>query len=258
MVDPMTAMGATGVASRTAAGVPAAVGKVYTYASGWVALCGGLSVLAHVGGNAYAPAWFVVRALELVGLEASWVVQVQVWLIAHPVVGNLAAGFSALIYVCHCGGVDALSKRAPVTAALWATIAIQAGAMAWWMLPVYIAAGAIVEWVKTRQHSTSTWSNSYPDVGMYLSAQILTFVAAPLATYAWFISADRHERHGGPDTPTPDPIPAARGAAIRAAVAKLERRPQNPSRAPHLKRVNTPRQVRPRCPYTNEHRELWC
>ena len=213
MVDPMTAMGATGLASRTAADVPAAVGKVYTYASGWVAFCGGLSVLAHVGGNAYAPAWFVVKALELVGLEASWVVQVQVWLIAHPGVGNLATGFSVLIYVCHCGGVDALSKRAPVTAALLATIAIQAGAMACWTLPVSIAVGAIVEWGKARQHSTSTWSNSYPDVGMYLSAQIVTFVAAPLATYAWFISADRHERRGGLDAPTPDPAPAARGAA---------------------------------------------
>ena len=49
MVDPMTAMGATGVASRTAADVPAAVGKVYTYASGWVVLCGGLSVLKRPG-----------------------------------------------------------------------------------------------------------------------------------------------------------------------------------------------------------------
>lgn len=145
MVDPMTAMGATGVASRTAADVPAAVGKVYTYASGWVVLCGGLSVLTK---GAYAPSWFATKALELVGLDASWVEQVQVWLIAHPVVGNLATGFSVLIYLCHCGGVDALNKRAPVTAALLATIAIQAGAMAWWTLPVSIAVGAIVEWGK--------------------------------------------------------------------------------------------------------------
>lgn len=120
--------------------MPAAVGKVYTYASGWIVLCGGLSVLKK---GAYTPSWFATKALELVGLDASWVVQVQVWLIAHPVVGNLATGFSVLIYVCHCGGVDALNKRAPVTAALLATIAIQAGAMAWWMLPVSIAVGAM-------------------------------------------------------------------------------------------------------------------
>jgi|GEM_PF-3898640 len=76
------------------------------------------------------------------------------------------------------------------------------------MLPVYIAVGAIVEWGKARWLSTSVWSNSYPDVGMYLSAQILTFVAAPLATYAWFISADRHERRGGASTrQTSDPAP---------------------------------------------------
>lgn len=210
MVDPMTAMGATGVASRTAADVPAAVGKVYTYASGWVVLCGGLSVLTK---GAHAPSWFATKALELVGLDASWVEQVQVWLIAHPVVGNLATGFSVLIYLCHCGGVDALNKRARVTAALLATIAIQAGAMAWWTLPVSIAVGAIVEWGKARWLPTSVWSNSYPDVGMYLSAQVVTFIAAPLATYAWFISADRHERRGGLDAPTPDPAPAARGAA---------------------------------------------
>lgn len=47
---------------------------------------------------------------------------------------------------------------------------------------------------------------------MYLSAQVVTFIAAPLATYAWFISADRHERRGGLDAPTPDPAPVARGA----------------------------------------------
>lgn len=216
MVDPVTAMGAAGVASRTVADVPAAVGKVYTYAAGWVAVCGGLSVLTK---GAHAPAWFATKALELVGLEASWVEQVQVWLIAHPVVGNLAAGFSALIYLCHCGGVDAFGKRAPFTAALLATIAIQAGAMAWWTLPVYIAAGAIVEWVKTRQHSTSTWSNSYPAVGVYLSAQILTFVAAPLATYAWFVCAGRHERRD-PDAPTPNPVPVATGATIVAAARR--------------------------------------
>lgn len=211
MVDPLTVMGTTGVASRTAAQVPAAVGKVYTYAGAWVALCGGLSVLAHAGGNAYAPAWFVAKALGAVGLDASWVEQMQAWLIAHPVVGKLAAGLSVLIYLCHCGGVDALSKRAPVTAALLATIAIQADAMAWWMLPVSIAAGALVEWIKVRQQSAYPTSDSYPDVGMYLVAQILTFAAAPLATYAWFTSADRHERRG-PDAPTPAPI--ATGAAM--------------------------------------------
>ena len=140
-------------------------------------------------------------------------------MIAHPVVGNLAAGFSALIYLCHCGGVDAFGKRAPFTAALLATIAIQSGAMAWWTLPVYIAAGAIVEWVQTRQHSTSTWSNSYLDVGVYLSAQILTFVAAPLATYAWFVCAGRHERRD-PDAPTPNPVPVAPGATIVAAARR--------------------------------------
>lgn len=213
MVDPLTVMGTTGVASRTAAQVPASVGKVYTYTGAWIALCGGLSVLAHAGGKAYAPAWFVANALEAVGLDAAWVEQVQVWLIAHPVVGNLAAGLSVLIYLCHCGGVDALSKRAPVTAALLGTIAIQAGAMAWWMLPVSIAAGALVEWIKVRQQSAYPTSDSYPDVGMYLVAQILTFAAAPLATYAWFTSADRHERRD-PDALVPAPAPIATGAAM--------------------------------------------
>ena len=50
----MTAMGAAGVASRTVADVPAEVGKVYTYAAGWVAVCGGLSIKWVMGAIAFS------------------------------------------------------------------------------------------------------------------------------------------------------------------------------------------------------------